>query len=72
MHPSDAADEIRRHNLHIPDHRLAELLSVIDGELWSPDDAAGLHDRLRDYMTVNQVPPAAAPDPAYLARVRNA
>ncbi len=42
MKPSDAADELHAHNVFVPTHRLAELFSVIDGQLWSPADKAAL------------------------------
>ena len=55
MKPQDAADELRAQNVRIPPHRLAELLSVVDGELWSPNDEAGLRRRLADYMRTNGI-----------------
>jgi hypothetical protein len=50
MKPDEAAHEVREHNVFIPRHRLAELLSVIDGELWAPDNETGLKERLAGYM----------------------
>jgi hypothetical protein len=67
MKPSDATDELHRHNIFVPTHRLAELFSVIDGQLWSPVDEAGLKMRLADYMATNTIPPRAEPEKAYLA-----
>lgn len=65
MKPSDAADEIRAHNVYIPTHRLAELFSVIDGQLWSPLDESGLSARLAGYMATNTILERAEPDEAY-------
>ena len=55
MKPQDAAAELREQNVRIPLHRLAELLSVVDGELWRPNDEAGLRRRLADYMRTNGI-----------------
>lgn len=55
MKPQDAAAELRAQNVRIPLHRLAELLSVVDGELWSPNDEVGLRRRLADYMRTNDI-----------------
>lgn len=70
MKPSDATDEIHEHNMFIPIHRLAELFSVIDGQLWSPADKAGLQARLSEYMATNGITARAAPDEAYVASHR--
>ncbi|WBO21541.1 hypothetical protein [Sphingomonas abietis] len=67
MKPSGAADEIQEHNVFVPIHRLAELFSVIDGQLWSPADAAGLRARLADYLATNAISARATPDEAYVA-----
>jgi len=71
MKPSDATDELHEHNLFVPLHRLAELFSVIDGQLWSPADEAGLKARLADYMAINQIPPREAPDRPYFEGLRS-
>ncbi len=55
----------------MPTHRLAELFSVIDGQLWSPVDEAGLRRRLDDYMATNGIGPRAQPDDAYVADHRS-
>ena len=70
MKPSDAVDELHQHNVFVPTHRLAELFSVIDGELWSPVDEAGLKARLADYMAINRVSPRESPDQPYLDGLR--
>jgi hypothetical protein len=70
MKPSDAADELHAHNVFVPTHRLAELFSVIDGQLWSPADAAALKSRLADYMATNTISERTQPDEAYLASHR--
>lgn len=69
MKSSDATDELQ-HNLFVPIHRLAELFSVIDGQLWSPADEAGLKARLADYMAINQISPRETPDKPYLEALR--
>ena len=70
MKPSDATDELHQHNVFVPIHRLAELFSVIDGQLWSPVDEAGLKARLADYMAINQISPRETPDQPYLEALR--
>jgi len=70
MKPSDAANELHEHNVFVPIHRLAELLSVIDGQLWSPADEAGLKARLADYMATNHISPRETPEQPYLEGLR--
>jgi len=70
MKPSDATDELHAHNVFVPNHRLAELFSVIDGRLWSPADEAGLKARLSEYMATNGIAERTAPDEAYAANHR--
>ena len=70
MKPNDATDELHAHNVFVPNHRLAELLSVIDGQLWSLADEAGLKARLSDFMATNGIAKRAAPDEAYAANHR--
>jgi hypothetical protein len=70
MKPSDATDELHHHNVFVPIHRLAELFSVIDGQLWSPADETGLKARLANYMASNQISPRKAPDRPYLEGLR--
>jgi hypothetical protein len=70
MKPSDATDELHQQNVFVPIHRLAELFSVIDGQLSSPADEAGLKARLADYMAINQIFPLETPDQPYLEALR--
>lgn len=70
MKPSDATDELQQHNVFVPVHRLAELFSVIDGQLWSPADEIGLKTRLADYMATSRISPREAPDRPYLDSLR--
>lgn len=67
MKPSEAADGLHAHNVFVPTHRLAEVFSVIDGQLWSPADAAALKSRLADYRATNTISERTQPNETYAA-----